>query len=99
MKVLLINGSPHANGNTFAALSEAAKTLQQEGVETEIVSIGAKAVQGGVHAYRKGQGGRGGYSRNDRPICRPCRRGNRRRGQENAVFVPGKDRSEPFKNL
>ncbi|MDD7578488.1 MAG: flavodoxin family protein [Elusimicrobia bacterium] len=52
MKVLLINGSPRANGNTFTALSEAAKALQNEGVETEIVSIGAKAVQGCI-ACRK----------------------------------------------
>jgi len=33
-KVLLINGSPRKQGNTFLALSEVAKTLQQEGVET-----------------------------------------------------------------
>ena len=46
MKVLLINGSPRENGNTFLALSEVAKTLNAEGVETEIVSIGKKAVQG-----------------------------------------------------
>lgn len=30
-KVLLINGSPKENGNTFAALSEVAKTLNSEG--------------------------------------------------------------------
>lgn len=52
MKVLLINGSPHANGNTFAALNEIANTLKEEGVESEIVSIGAKAVQGCI-ACRK----------------------------------------------
>lgn len=46
MKVLLINGSPKANGNTFAALSEVAKTLNEQGVETEIIQIGKKAVQG-----------------------------------------------------
>ena len=37
-KVLLINGSPRENGNTFAALSEVAKTLNEEGVETEIIN-------------------------------------------------------------
>ena len=31
MKVLLINGSPRENGNTFTALSEVAKTLNEEG--------------------------------------------------------------------
>ena len=35
-KVLLINGSPRENGNTFTALSEVAKTLNEEGIETEI---------------------------------------------------------------
>lgn len=52
MKVLLINGSPRANGNTFAALNEIAQTLKEEGVESEIVSIGTKAVQGCI-ACRK----------------------------------------------
>lgn len=46
MKVLLINGSPRGEGNTYIALSEVAKTLEAEGVEAEIVSIGTKAVQG-----------------------------------------------------
>ncbi len=46
MKVLLINGSPKSNGNTYLALSEVAGTLKENGVEAEIVSIGTKAVQG-----------------------------------------------------
>jgi multimeric flavodoxin WrbA len=46
MKVLLINGSPHANGCTFTALSEVAKTLNQEGIETEIVQVGNHDVRG-----------------------------------------------------
>ncbi len=46
MKVLLINGSPREHGNTFLALSEVSKTLNEEGVATEIVSIGKSAVQG-----------------------------------------------------
>ena len=45
-KVLLINGSPRDNGNTFTALSEVAKTLNSEGIETEIINIGKQAVQG-----------------------------------------------------
>lgn len=52
MKVLLINGSPHAKGNTFIALSEVAKALNGEGVETEIVNIGVKPVRGCI-ACRK----------------------------------------------
>ena len=50
-KVLLINGSPKENGNTFTALSEVAKTLNEEGVETEIISIGKQAVQGCILEY------------------------------------------------
>ena len=46
MKVLLINGSPRREGNTFLALSEAAATLGQLGIETEIVQIGVKPVRG-----------------------------------------------------
>ena len=46
MKVLLINGSPHTNGNTFTALSEVAKILEQEGLDSEIVWIGNKPVRG-----------------------------------------------------
>ncbi len=45
MKVLLVNGSPRAAGCTFTALSEVAKTLQEEGVETEIFQLGTKPVQ------------------------------------------------------
>jgi multimeric flavodoxin WrbA len=44
--VLLINGSPKDKGNTFLALSEVAKALNEEGIETKIISIGKKAVQG-----------------------------------------------------
>ena len=45
MKVLLINGSPRKEGNTFLALNEVAKTLNQEGIEAEIVSLGNKPVR------------------------------------------------------
>lgn len=46
MKVLIINGSPRKNGNTYLALSEAAKMLENNGIETEIVQIGVKPVRG-----------------------------------------------------
>ena len=46
MKVLLINGSPHKSGNTYLALKEAAQELEQNGIETEIVSVGTKPVHG-----------------------------------------------------
>ncbi|MDE6144590.1 MAG: flavodoxin family protein [Muribaculaceae bacterium] len=52
MKVLMINGSPHPKGNTFLALSKVAETLAEEGVESEIVCIGTKAVQGCIACYK-----------------------------------------------
>jgi multimeric flavodoxin WrbA len=52
MKVLLINGSPNANGCTFISLSEVAKTLNENGVDTEIVHVGNKDIRGCI-ACRK----------------------------------------------
>ncbi len=46
MKVLIINGSPHKNGTTYTALSEAASVLTTEGIETEIVNVGATGYRG-----------------------------------------------------
>ena len=46
MKVLLVNGSPHVNGCTNAALKEVEKALNENGVETEIFHIGRKVVSG-----------------------------------------------------
>lgn len=40
MKVILFNGSPHPNGCTHAALQAVANTLNQQGIDTEILSIG-----------------------------------------------------------
>ena len=46
MKVLLVNGSPHADGCTNRALEEVEKALQKQGVETEIFHIGKGSVGG-----------------------------------------------------
>lgn len=46
MKVLLLNGSPRKEGNTFIALSEVARALENNGIAAKIVGIGAKPVQG-----------------------------------------------------
>ena len=48
MKVLVLNGSPRANGCTARALQEIIDTLKQEGVETELLHIGRDAVHGCV---------------------------------------------------
>jgi len=45
MKVLLVNVSPHKQGNTFTALNEIAKQLQLNGVEAEIMHVGTKPVR------------------------------------------------------
>ncbi len=46
MKVILVNGSPHAKGCTYTALSEAAEALEKNGIETEIFQTGNKPIQG-----------------------------------------------------
>lgn len=46
MKVLMINGSPHKEGNTYVALHEMEKIFQQENIETEIIHIGHKDIRG-----------------------------------------------------
>lgn len=46
MKVLIINGSPHAKGNTFTALNEMTKIFDAAGVETQIVNVGNKMIRG-----------------------------------------------------
>lgn len=46
MKVLLINGSPRKEGNTYTALKEAAVQLEKNGIDAEIMWIGTKPVRG-----------------------------------------------------
>ncbi len=46
MKVILLNGSPHKDGCTYTALSEAAHRLEERGIETEILQLGTKPVRG-----------------------------------------------------
>ncbi len=52
MKVLMANGSPNKEGCTFTALSEVARTLAGEGIESEIFWVGNRPV-GGCIACRK----------------------------------------------
>ena len=46
MKVLLVNGSPHANGSTYTALHEMEKVFTEEGIEAEIIQIGNQDIRG-----------------------------------------------------
>ena len=45
MKVLLINGSPNKKGSTYAALEEVINALEKEGIETELINVGNKAIR------------------------------------------------------
>lgn len=52
MKVLLVNGSPHGQGCTYAALEEVARTLDVEGMETEIFQVGSHALSGCISCLK-----------------------------------------------
>lgn len=58
MNVLLINGSPHKDGCTFTALNEVAKTLNTEGIDTEIIHVGNKDIRGCIACRRCAQIGK-----------------------------------------
>lgn len=46
MKVLMLNGSPRANGNTARALEEMKRVFEEGGAEVEIIQVGNKPVRG-----------------------------------------------------
>ncbi len=46
LKVLLINGSPRKEGNTYLALMEAARQLEKHGIATELLQIGTQPMRG-----------------------------------------------------
>ena len=52
MKVILVNGSPNAEGCTFTALEEVAGALNQEGVQAEISQVGTKPLSGCLDCYK-----------------------------------------------
>lgn len=58
MKVLMINGSPHKEGNTYIALEEMGKIFKEEGIESEILHIGNKTVRGCIACRSCAQKGR-----------------------------------------
>ena len=45
LKVLMLNGSPRADGNTAVALREMEKIFEENGIEVETVQVGNKAVR------------------------------------------------------
>ena len=55
MKVLILNGSPHANGNTAIAVNELVKTFEAQGVEAEVCHIGNKDIRGCIACGKCGE--------------------------------------------
>ena len=45
VKVLMLNGSAKANGNTYASLLEVGRQLEKEGIEYEIFQMGGEPVR------------------------------------------------------
>lgn len=52
MKVLMINGSPKAQGNTFVALREMEKIFCAQGIATELLHIGNQDIRGCMSCYQ-----------------------------------------------
>ena len=58
MKVLIVNGSPHRDGNVSVAIAELKKVFADEGIEVENVEIGIKRVSGCLGCYTCGKIGK-----------------------------------------
>ena len=58
LNVLLINGSPNGRGCTYTALSEVERTLQAEGIATEMVHIGNRDIRGCIACFKCAETGR-----------------------------------------
>ena len=57
-RILLLNGSPHANGCTATALKEMISVFEAEGIETELIQVGNKDIRGCVSCgfcYKNGK--------------------------------------------
>lgn len=58
MKVLLINGSPHMkNGCIYRGLEEMVKIFEEEGIETEIITVGNQNIRGCIACGYCGKNG------------------------------------------
>jgi multimeric flavodoxin WrbA len=68
MKVLAFNGSPRKEGNTVRMIRKVFETLQQEGIETELVQVGGVLLHGCKACFqcRKTQSGK--CSQEDDPV-------------------------------
>ena len=57
-KVLLLNGSPKANGCTATALQEMIRVFEAEGIETELIHVGNKDIRGCIACGTCGKKGK-----------------------------------------
>ena len=57
-KVLLINGSPKAQGCTYTALNEMIKVFDNEKIETELINVGNKDIRGCIACGKCKQDGK-----------------------------------------
>jgi len=82
-KVLLVNGSPRPDGNTFCALQEIEKQLKEHGLETEIFQLGNRPVRMCINC--------GGCRRNGGKGCvfddDPCNEIARKIAESDALIV------------
>lgn len=58
MKVLILNGSPKANGNTAVALREMEQVFAAEGIEYETIVVGNKDIRGCIACGKCAQTGK-----------------------------------------
>lgn len=58
MKVLILNGSPKANGNTSVAIKEMEKVFAGEGIEYETIVVGNKEIRGCISCGKCGELGK-----------------------------------------
>ncbi len=54
-KVILLSGSPRAEGNTIQVLRECAKTIEEQGVQAEVISLVGKKIQSCIACGKCGE--------------------------------------------
>ncbi len=69
MKVLIINGSPRREGNTSIALNEVAKQLAEQGIDTETMWVGTKAIHGCIACNKCKENGDNRCVLGDQDMC------------------------------
>ncbi|MDQ5987172.1 MAG: 2-amino-4-deoxychorismate dehydrogenase [Syntrophus sp. SKADARSKE-3] len=52
MKVIGFNGSPRKDGNTYTLMGYLLREIEKEGIETELVQLSAKRINGCIACYK-----------------------------------------------